>query len=168
MTTKNEIASNGIMLADLSTEALAKEDNTYPISVDYEKSIENRVKSGQYDEFNHDINSRNFSTNRKGTAEVKVALIHFLEYVSTNNALKEIYLIGMRPIKLHELLAFGEKYPDVQREFPIVALNSAWWDTKFNSFYVPYLCQHKSKRYLCLRYIDIEWDKLYRFAAVRK
>jgi hypothetical protein len=68
---------------------------------------------------------------------------------------------------LPELLAFGEKYPDVQREFPVVALGSAWRDSVGNR-HVPYLVRHAGRRLLYLYWLGCEWDSGYRFAAVRK
>jgi len=36
--------------------------------------------------------------------------------------------MNLRPATLPELLAFGAKYPDKQKEFPIMALGSVWID----------------------------------------
>jgi hypothetical protein len=142
-------------------------DNTYPLSVDYGRSVENGVKAGCYDVVNSDITSRNFTTNRKGTAEVAVELVHFNRYVSTNEALRELNRMGYRPAELHELLAFGEKYPEVQREFPVVALGSVWHG-RDGCRYVPYLDWFGSERYLDLFWIEFDWYEVCRFAAVRK
>ena len=141
--------------------------STYPLSVNYGMSVEDAVKLGRYNWANGDINDKNFPTKRTGKAEVVVELIHFDRYISTDNALHELDRMGMRPIELHELLAFGEKYSDVQREFPIVALGSVWQD-RDGSRRVPCLGGNGSGRRLSLGWFEGDWGDVYWFAAVRK
>lgn len=141
--------------------------NTYLVSVDYGLSVEDAVKLGRYDWTNSEITSKHFPTNRKGKADVAVELIHFNRVVSTDEALRELDKAGYRPAELHELLAFGEKYSELQREFPIVALGSVWQDRYGNRF-VPYLYGDGSERYLDLRWLGHAWIEVCRFAAVRK
>jgi len=155
------------MPAGLSAEASAKAGNTYHLSVDYGRNVEDGVKVGRYDWANADITSRNFPTKRKGTVEVAVELVHFNRYVSTDEALRELDKMGYRPAELHELLAFGEKYPEVQREFQIVALGSVW-RYRDGDRYVPYLYGDGSGRGLYMGWIEDDWYVVYRFAAVRK
>lgn len=145
----------------------ASAGNTYPLSVDYGRSVEDGVRAGRYDWANSGITSSNFPRKRKGIAEVAVELMHFDRVVSTNEALRELNRMGYRPAELHELLAFGEKYPDVQREFPIVALGSAW-QVRDGGRGVSCLYGDGSERSLNLRWVEDDWFELYRFAAVRK
>jgi hypothetical protein len=142
-------------------------DNIYPLSVDYGRSVEDGVKAGRYDWVNSDITSLNFPTKRKGRAEVVMELVHFNRYISNDGALRELDRMGYRPAELHELLAFGEKYFEVQLEFPVVALGFVWRGRGGGRF-VPYLFRDGSKRYLYLGWIGDGWDEIYRFAAVRK
>ncbi|HEY4476338.1 MAG TPA: hypothetical protein VI954_02465, partial [Candidatus Paceibacterota bacterium] len=97
-----------------------------------------------------------------------VELVQFNRYISTDEALRELDKVGMRPAELHELLAFGEKYPDVQREFPIVALGSVWDDQIGYRCFVPYLHGNGLGRRLFLNWVEGDWREFYRFAAVRK
>jgi len=162
---------NGESLARVLREALMPDgkpaSNTYPLSVDYGRSVEKGVKAGRYDWANSDITSRNFPTERKGTAEVVVELIHFNRNISTDEALRELDKAGMRPAELHELLAFGKKYPEVQREFPIVALGSVW-QYRDGFRVVPFLYRDGSGRDLGLDWVVGGWSGICRFAAVRK
>jgi len=154
--------------AGLPAEASTQAGNIYHLSVDYGRSVEDGVRAGRYDWANSDdINSRNFPTKRKGTAEVEVELVHFNRGISTDEALGELDRMGYRPAEVHELLAFGQKYPEVQREFPVVAPGSAWQD-RFGSRVVPYLYRDGSKRILNLDWIEGDWDEVCRFAVVRK
>src|SRR3989344_3188999 len=141
--------------------------NTYPLVVNYGISVEDAVEAGRYDWTNSDITSRNFPTERNGTAEVAVELIHFNRHVSTDEALRELDRMGYRPAELHELLAFGEKHPEVQREFPVVALGSVWRGRDGRRV-VPGLDGGGSERYLRLGWFGSDWGGLYRCAAVRK
>ncbi|MBI2021220.1 hypothetical protein HYS99_01765 [Candidatus Giovannonibacteria bacterium] len=141
--------------------------NTYPLSVDYGRGVECAVKSGRYDWANSDVTSRNFPTERKGTVEVAVELIHFNRHISTGEVHRELDRMGYRPAELHELLAFGEKYPEVQREFLIVALGSVWQD-RGGDLRVPRLSRDGSERTLYLGWVEDGWDEIYRFAAIRK
>jgi len=140
----------------------------YPIFVNYGRSIEDGIKAGRYDWVDSDITSRNFPTKRKGTAEVAVELVCFNRCVfSTKKVLRELDRMGYRPAELHELLAFGEKYPEVHREFPVVALGSVWRG-RLGCRNVPCLDGISSWRGLDLRWFVGGWGGIFRFAAVRK
>ena len=162
---------NGESLARILREALTPNGkpagNAYPVTVNYDLSVEDAVKLGRYDWNNSDISSRNFQTKRKGTAEVAVELIHFNRYISTKDAQKELDQRVYRPAELHELLAFGEKYPNVQREFPIVALGFVW-QVRGCRRDVSGLKGGGSERSLDLDWVGRGWGEIYRFAAVRK
>jgi hypothetical protein len=98
----------------------------FPVVVNYNRTIEQLVKAGKYDWSNPDITSKNFPSNKKGNAQVSIQLVHFDRTMTSDEVLKELDKQGLRPATLPELLAFGAKYPDKQREFPIVALGSVW------------------------------------------
>lgn len=142
-------------------------DNTYPLSVDYRKSVEDAVRSGLYDRADSDITTHNFPTKWKGTAKIRVELIQFNWWFSTDRILQELNRMGYRPAELHELLAFAEKYPDIQRAFPIVSLGSIWKDERGNRN--PYLDSCAVGRTLGLHWDNDNWhNEDYRFAAIRK
>lgn len=140
---------------------------TYPVLVDYDRNVKEAIELGKYDWTNNDINDKNFKTERKGKANFEIELIHFNRPISSENALKEIEENNYRPAELHELLALGEKYPDLQREFPIVALSSVWQDPDGDRD-VPCLVKDGSGRRLRLRWLGFDWGGLWRFAVVRK
>ena len=162
---------NGELLARILREALTPNGkpagNTYPLSVDYDLSVENAVKLGQYNWTNGDITGKNFPTTRTGKVEVVVELIRFNCAISTKDAQRELDQRGYRPAELHELLAFGEKYPELQRQFPIVALGSVW-QGRDGDRDVPCLVGDGSGRGLDLGWVGDDWCEVCRFAAVRK
>jgi len=140
---------------------------SYVIFVDFGISVEKLVRLGNYDWSNSDITSAHFPTRRTGKVETKVELIHLDRNISSDDTLKELDKMGYRPAEAHELLAFGAKYPDVQREFPIVALGSVLQDLYG---YRDVVCLHDddAERNADLCLFDHGWDGYWRFAAVRK
>lgn len=140
---------------------------SFPITVNYSRTLEQMIADGKYDWLNPDINAKNFPTEGKGTAEVDIELVHFNRAMESNKVLKELEKQGLRPATLPELLAFGAKYPEKQREFPIVALGSVWRDFGGEGS-VAGLDRDGSERYLRLRWLGGRWIADDRFAAVRK
>ncbi len=142
--------------------------NIFRVTVNYNQSVEEMVEAGKYDCFNSDITSKNFPTKRKGTTEVVVKLIHFNRVLADGDeAVHELDRIGYRPAELHEHLAFGEQHPEVQREFPIVALGSVL-QARCHFRNVPVLYGSDSVRRLYLCWFGRSWIALWRFAAVSK
>ncbi len=139
----------------------------YSISVNYNQSMEEAIRAGNYDWYNDDITSKHFPTERSGRHKVEVELVHFGRDMSTNNVLAELDKCGLRPAELHELLAFGAKYPEIQRESPIIALGSVWQYSSVDD-YCPCLSWGGSGRDLDLGWVGRDWSSGCRFAAVRK
>jgi len=73
--------------------------------------------------------------------------------------------LGFRAAILPELFAFGETHPEVQREFPIVALGSI---ANVDGKRVPYIDRLYKERELYLGRFEFKWHDRCRFAAVRK
>jgi hypothetical protein len=74
---------------------------------------------------------------------------------------------GYRPARIEELLALGASQPELQKEFPIVALASVWRGPGGDRR-VPYLRWDVAGRRLDLSWFEYGWTGDYRFAAVRK
>ena len=148
-------------------EVTAAVGSVFRALVNYDLRVEAAVREGKYDWSNTDINDKNFKTSHTGQKEVEMKLFHFNRYVESEEAIREMKKEGYRPAELHELLAFGAKYPDEQRKYPIVALGSVWryWD---GYRHVPYLWRDGSERNLNLNYFVLRWLGHYRFLAVRK
>lgn len=163
---------NGKALARVLREALTPgvKTNAYPVSVDYDVSIEDAVKLGRYYWASSYITSKHFPTKRTGKADVVVELIRLDRSVEADEVLRELDKEGYRPAELHELLAFGEKYSDdIPMEFPVIALGSG--RNYGGDHCVPNLSRVGkvgSKRILNLVAIQLVWSFYYRFAAVRE
>ena len=139
----------------------------YPMLIDYDRLVEDGIKAGKYDWKNDDIMSKNFPSQETGTREATVELFRYGKDMSTDEVLAELDKQGYRPATLKELLAIGEKHPDLQKEFPIFALGSVWQNPS-DGRGCPCLSGGGSKRRLILDWIDFRWDGRCRFAAVRK
>jgi hypothetical protein len=160
----------------VGTLVLAK-PSQYPVVLNW-RGIDNRhlmVEEGKYSWWNSVISGSpdDFvrpTFVRSISVEVKLELVHLNKVVSSAEV--EAYLIenGMRAATIKELLAFGATYPDVQREFPVIALGATWID-QYGGCYAPYLDVVGSERHLDLSE-DIwdvrHWAEHYRFLAVRK
>ncbi|MFO8009800.1 MAG: hypothetical protein R6U89_03200 [Dehalococcoidia bacterium] len=139
----------------------------YPVTVDYQLELDEAIKRAKFDWVNPDITPENFPPKGKGTVDAVVELIHFDRYISTNEALKELRQRGYQPAALRELLALGEKNPNIHKEFPIVALGSVWQDER-GERNVPCIYRSGKARQLRLVGYGGGWYARWRFAAVRK
>jgi hypothetical protein len=139
----------------------------YVISMDYAMSIEELVRLGKYDWINENITAKHFPTKRTGKAGIKIELVRFDRTISSEEALKEIDEMGYRAAEACELLTFGRYYPDVQREFPIVALGSFWQDDRGDRGVVC-LYGGSGKRGDGIEWFGRDWNGDWRFAAVHK
>ncbi len=144
-----------------------KPQNTYSITVNYDRFIEDAVRAGNYHWKNSNINSKNFSTKKSGIAEVDVELVHFNRNLSAEEAPIKLNKQGQRPAEIHELLALGEKYTDLQKEFPIIAFGSVWQDLDGRPV-CACLTVDGDYRTLFLYWVGHGWDVSCRFAVVCK
>ncbi|MBU1160084.1 hypothetical protein KKD04_02805 [Patescibacteria group bacterium] len=141
--------------------------NVFSVTVNYDRSVEDSVKAGKYDWTNSDIASKHFPSQEAGTKDVAIEVFHFGKGMSTNEVLVELNKKDYRPATLKELLALGEKYSDLQREFLIIEFGSVWRSPN-GARSCACLDRDDSKRNLYLYWIDDRWHGHCRFAAVRK
>ncbi|MBI4991662.1 MAG: hypothetical protein HZB99_00390 [Candidatus Harrisonbacteria bacterium] len=147
---------------------------TFPISVNYDLSVESMVAMGKYDGQNYNFTTKNFPTIRKGEVDLVLGLVHFNGVLTSEEALKELDKMGYRPAELRELLVFGAKYSDIWNQFPpvvsVVALGSVWLDpnARRNHYKVPYLLMGSGGRYMEFNCFDCRWHEGCRFLAVRE
>lgn len=142
--------------------------NLFRLTVDHALSVEEMVAVGKYDWVNSDITHKHFPHNRKrGAEEVVAELIHYNRGMSSDDALADFDSKGLRPATLPELLALGEKHPDIQREFPVAALGSVW-QSLGGSRFVACLYRRDAERCLGLIWFGLGWASGCRFLAVRK
>ncbi|MFA6253209.1 MAG: hypothetical protein WCV69_03010 [Patescibacteria group bacterium] len=129
------------------------------------KSIDELVRQGNYDWANNSINDHNFKADEMHQTEV--FLKHFGQNMSMEAVLNALDADGLRPATMSELLGFGIRYPELQRQFPIVALGSV---LQFTGGGRRAGCLYGSadERRLGLNWVDGDLSGAYRVAAVRK
>ena len=143
----------------------------YTVTVNYagNKTIKKLLKEGKYDWVNSGITDKNFPTDKTGTEEDEIHLVHLDKRLFGNGDLviEELDKLGYKPADLAQLLALGIKHPDLQKQFPIVALGQYWLDSDSDRCVV-YLHRHSGDRGAYLHRLEYWWDDSWRFAVVRK
>lgn len=164
--------------------------DTFSVTIDYKKSLADMIAVGKYDYVNPNIVEKNFPIQQRPSVSeadmqssgnpyrtlgvqndnsANIVLVHLNKAVKTSEVLAYMDKQGLRPAYIEELLAFGEKYPEIQRQFPVVALGSVWVSSGQGRS-VACLGSGGSERDLGLYWggPDGAWGGVYRFAAVSK
>ena len=139
---------------------------TYPITVDYNMTLEEMIAVGHYDWKNEDITSKNFQAVGTGKVGLDAQLIHYGKNMGSEAVLADLGQRGLRSATIAELLVFGAKYPELQRQFSIVELGSV--AQIGDDRCVACLVRGDRQRCLCLSWFGHVWDADYRFLAFRK
>lgn len=112
---------------------------TYPVAVNYGQALKVMVKAGKFDWVNDNVVQKNFPHDKgRGVEEVSIELVKYDRSMESDEVDADFEAKGLRSATLEEICAFAAKYPDVQRQFPVVALGSPWVDPDHGR-YVPYL-----------------------------
>lgn len=143
------------------------EQRSYPITVDHTKSLADMIATGNYGYVNPNITVANFPITGTGVMEEEIILVHLDRDIGSDDAVRELNEMGLEPARIEHATAFGAKYPDVQREYPVVFLGSVWTSSGGDRD-VPSLGDWGARRDLLLGDWDVGWARPYRFAAVRK
>jgi hypothetical protein len=137
-----------------------------------ELTLNDMIALGKYDSIDSDITIKRFPIGKE-TYEVEVELVqapwymNYKCYVTNKEVSAKLEWHGLRDGKIEELLALGEKFPDLQHQFPIAARGSSARSIYGNEC-VPILFGSNSYgRHLGFRRSG-EWSDDYRFLAVRK
>ncbi len=149
----------------------------FTIKVNYDRTIEDGIKAGHYNSTmpgptvfssSHDDF---LSSPKNGTQKIKIYLkrLDLGSMMSAEEIFDELDKQGFRPANISECLAFGEKYPDIQRKFPVVFFGSVWISPGGN-LNCPFLNGNDSFRCLYLGYFDTDkWNAgTYLLAFVKK
>jgi len=153
--------------ADVVAQAARKPRDPYPVTVNYDLSVEEAIDAGKYQAVHGEITGKNFPSKRTGQAKLEIVLVRFEDRRKSEDVLQELEKEGLRAVELPEFLAFGATYPDVQRRFCVAGLGSVWQDRK-GYRNVPCLYEASEGRYLDLHWWDDGWYSYTRFAATHK
>lgn len=158
----NVLISDAILLLHGKTpEKKAKPTEEIVLGVDYNQSVEQMISAGKYDLIDDAVNEENFPLpvgllGQKKT--VSTRLIHYDQGKESSEIISDMEQARQRPANLAELLALGIEQPELQRQFPIVALGSVRSDAYGNET-VPYLRGKGSFRMLGTILLKEPWSK---------
>ena len=139
---------------------------SYHVSGAYDADVTEMARN-RYDYVNENLKTKNFLTTRSGKFDIIIELVCFKLSMDSARVLAEISRLGYRPVEAREILALGMRYPDVQLDFPIIALDQPWVDYMGNRRVV-YLDRYGKKRNALLIPYDVDWNDNCRFAIVKK
>ena len=144
--------------------------NEILLTVDYTKTLEEAIADGKYDWKNIGIVAKNFPISIEiveKKIELATKLFHFNRRVSSEDATLQMDRDGYRSATLRELLVLGALNPELQKQFPIIALGSIW-RAAGDDCCVVCLSVDSSGRKLSLYWFGLDWDARDRFLGVRK
>ncbi len=165
-------------LADLIVgERPKSEPEQYHVTIDPAKTLAQMIEAGKYDYAHPVIHEKNFPSEtstgngpyRTAPTDISLVLVHFNKAMKTREIEAELDRRGLRTATLAELLALGAKRPELQRQFPLIALGSSWVGPD-GLRRVPCLVGNDDGRDLRLGWGDPDgkWREDCRFVAVRK
>ena len=155
------------VIADILVKAEFKIRTRFTVRVDYTKSLADMVNAGGYSCVDVGVTPANFPLEGDGVVKTEIVLVHFDRDIEFDDAIKELEQRGLVPCKIEHLLDLGAKYPDLQREYPIVCLGSSWVNSHGGRL-VPSLNSFHGCRRIDLYWFGDGWDDDWRFLAVRK
>jgi hypothetical protein len=159
----------------------------FNIIVDYSLELSEMIKLGQYDWVNDDI-IKHFTLQGLGKQAFDLVLVTVPEilewliaegqateeqiaekWVTTRQVIAYLASHGLLAALIEHLLAFGATYPELQRQFLIIALGSSFVVDDGDRNYPCLNCDDGERR-LNLRWNDDDrhWDETCRFLAVGK
>ncbi len=161
----------------LHLEALASDGKPANIlTVDYDQNLEQMIATGNYGDdgkgnnWCRDINARRFPIVGKGKVEFEHKLLHFGCFIFSEDVMRRIFTsdvaIPWEPAKIEHITAYGAKYPEEQRKYPIVGLGSV--GEVFGKRRVSRLSVVSNGRALGIDGWDDYWYAYYRFLVVRR
>lgn len=140
--------------------------SSWDITVDYSININDMIDNGNYDYVHKNIDSSYFFYDTSGISELEIHIIHLNGGYHINQVVQTLSEHNWRPINFLELLCLGIQYPDLQRQFSIIALDASWFDNS-GICYMPYLSVNEHGRCLSLQKDNSgTWHKHYWIAVV--
>jgi hypothetical protein len=144
------------------------EERIFKVTVDYGLSFEAMVRAGRYDWVDENITFERFPISGEGRRECKFVVVPQNDGMATTNELiAEIARLGLKPAKIEDILAFVAKFPNLRKDFPVLALGSHW-DRPDGIRGFVYICWYGNARHLGLYYGEDGWDGYHRFLAFRE
>lgn len=134
----------------------------------HSRGLSEMIRLGCYEVVSPNFRPENFDVVGADRKRIEVNLVFVGIKISSSEIVGEMMIKHLKPAKLEHLLAFGVKYPEKQKLFPIVALGTVWTDP-CGQRYVPVLSSTADgKRSLGLGLERYHWEDYCRFLAYRE
>lgn len=140
---------------------------TFDIIVDYDQAFQKMIEVGNYDYVNNYIKAEHFPVEGSSKQKKIITLLRLDKTMTSDEVKAEMEKQGFCPAKIEDLLVLGEIQPELQKQFPIVALGSVWQDPD-DDRYAPCLGWGGVGRSLGLYLLGGDWSANCRFVALRK
>lgn len=135
--TFEKMLQNGQQLANEVLDYVnSKDEQIYQFQIDYSRSVSEMIKDGKYDLINKGITPRRYPVpneyyGKKFDVSAKVFTFNHpikLHHLTVSHEIikETMSRYGFRVATSHELLAFGAKYPERQRQGTIISLELGW------------------------------------------
>jgi hypothetical protein len=141
----------------------------FNLMVDYGRSINDSLTAGYYDIISDAVEKEDYppEEHERGEKKLHFKIIHLNRESTTEEVEQQMARRKCRVATPRELLAFAEAHPELQNQFPVIALGSP----KVNDAGQPVvlvLWSYGGKRGISQNRSDTDWAKGNRFLAVRK
>lgn len=154
-------------VVEIAVKVISFITQTFTVMVDETLALADAIAEAKFDWVNENITEKNFPKPKGGTKSSReIAIFHFGKTMSSEDVIAKMDAEGYRPATIWELLAFARDNPDLQRQFPIVALGSVGVVGGDRS--VACFDRGGSRRDLTLDWFVGGWRGDCRFLAVRK
>lgn len=130
-------------------------------------ALQRLIAIGKYDLVNPNITDKNFLVPENFVLGTDPKIFHFNRSIKSEDVIKEMDKEGYCSAMIWDLLDYGAKNPEEQRDFPIVGLGSVGGVISGGRS-VPYLYGGGSERSLLLSFWDGDWGEECCFLGVRK
>jgi len=128
-------------------------------------SLRSLISACNLDWVNSNVTAENFPIPAGFQFATETKLFHFERTVSSEEVITEMKLKGWNPATIFDLLEFGAKNPELQRQIPIIALGSV---CEIDSVrHVVYLRKRGAEREIRLHWFVRPWGGRFLFLAVR-
>lgn len=124
------------------------------VDVDFTKSKRELINAGKYGYVDSRLMHGEFPVKGSGTGRIQILIVNFGRPMTSAEILNELEEMKLRPINFRELLAIGKQYPNLQRNFPIVALGSAIWKDAAGAEYCGILSKFQKERWIGVSYLN--------------
>jgi hypothetical protein len=151
--------------------AAATGRDSYLVHVGPNRTLAQAIAAGGYVYSDPRIIAANMPSLPEQAGDVRVEILNFDSLMTTREVKVRILSRGFLLADIWVTLAYGEKYPEFQRKFPLFCLGSSMSGDTHNAYLYPYLStDHVGRRTLYLRWVkpSSAWYSDHRFLAVRK